>query len=62
MRTPVCRDLADFGLRLITAEDPHFSALVAGIQGRTWGPPVPDTPPDRAAVLLNEGEKTVYAR
>ena len=58
MPTIVCQDLAEFGLRLITAEDASFQPIVENIKSRAFQP-VPDARLDRAAVLLNESGKTV---
>jgi hypothetical protein len=62
MRQTSYRGLAEFGLPLVTPNDPEFASLVRDIESRPQLfdlPPVGDT--DAAAVLLNQSGKAVIA-
>lgn len=56
----IYRDLASFGLRFVTPQDPFFASLVEDIRRRAVGP-LPDGDVSNAAVLLNESGEIVLA-
>ena len=54
------RDLAEFGLPLVTPDTPQFASLAAGIESRPGpGPPLPPVVTDRAGVLLNQSGRAI---
>jgi hypothetical protein len=54
--------LAEFGLPLITKDDPSFDALVSDIESHPGpGPSQPAVASDRAAVLLNKTGRAILA-
>jgi hypothetical protein len=56
------RGLADFGLPLLTQDDPSFAALVRDIESRPGpGPAESPSVKDRAAVLLNDTGRAIIA-
>jgi hypothetical protein len=62
MAEPSYRDVAEFGLPLITPGSPRFASMVRDIESRSGpGPSIPPIVPDRAAVLLNQSGRAIVA-